>query len=106
MLVSIYLACVAAIFYGQINKVKTAKCTKVKAVVLNAAYAIAPVVLYGAVFIMLIDVGEITDTAIIGELYARTLSFVIAEGVAIVLLTTLIFSLVVLAMKRRNTNAM
>ena len=105
MLLLIYLTYVAAVFYWLMNKVKVGKCTKRKAIVLHSAHTIFPVVLYGAVFMLLIGVEEYTDMAIIGEGYARILPFVVLGGVAVVALTTLIFSLVVLAMKRGNTNA-
>ena len=101
----IYLAYVIAIFYWQINNVKAGKCRKRKAIVLHAIYTTVPVVLYVAVFMLLIGVEELMDIAIIGEGYARTLLFVIAGGVAIAFLATLIFSLVVFAMKRGNNNA-
>jgi hypothetical protein len=105
MMVLIYLAYVAAIFYWQLNNVKTGKCSKGKAIVLHAAYIAAPMVIYGAVFISLIGIEELTDRAIIGEAYARSLPFVIAGGVAVTALATLIFALVVLAMKQGNINS-
>lgn len=105
MLVMIYLAFLVVLFYWQINNVKTGKCGKGRVIVLHAAYTIVPVVLYGAMFVVLVGVEEFTGTAIIGEGYARSLFFVIAGGVAVVLLSTLIFSIVVLSMKPRDINA-
>ena len=98
----IYLTFVAVVFYWQAKKVKAGKSTKGKAIGIYAAYTIAPVILYGAVFFALVGVEELTNTAIIGEGYARSLLFVIAGGVAVVLLATLVFSLVVLSIKRRD----
>ena len=103
MLLLIYLTCVAVVFYLLINKVKLGRCTRIKAIALHAAFTILPLVLYGAVFILLIGIEEITDMAIIGEGYARTLPLVIVGGVAIALLATLIFTLVVLARKSWET---
>jgi hypothetical protein len=105
MLVLIYLAFVAVAFYWQAKKVKAGKSTIGKAIGTYAAYAIAPVILYGAAFFALVGLEELTHTAIIGEGYARSLLFVIAGGVAVVLLATLVFSLVVLAMKRKDIDA-
>ncbi len=92
--------CVAAVFYWQINKVMTGSCTKGKATVLYAAFTLVPVVLYGALFLLLIGVEEFTDLAIIGEGYARTLPLIIVGGLAVTLLTSLLFSIVVFVLKR------
>ena len=100
----IYLAYAVGIFYWQINRVKAGNCTKGKAIVLHAAYIALPVVLYGAVFGVLTGLEELTDSAIIGESYARTLPFAMVGGVAIAFVATLLFSLVVLAIKRRNAD--
>lgn len=105
MLMLIYLIFVAIVFYWQIKKVIADKDTKVKAIGIYGAYTISPVILYGAVFFALVGVEELTNTAIIGEEYARSLLFAIAGGVAVVLLTTLVFSLVVLAIRRRDIDA-
>lgn len=105
MLVLIYLTFVAVTFYWQAKKVMAGKSAKGKAIGTYAAYTIAPVILYGAAFFALVGVEEFTNTAIIGEGYARSLLFVMAGGVAVVLLATLVFSLVVLAMKRRDVDA-
>jgi len=105
MLVLIYLTFVAFVFYWQIKKVKVGGSAKGKAIRLYAAYTIAPIMLYGAVFIALVGTEEITDASIIGEGYARSLAFVLAGGVAVVLLTTLAFSIVIVTMKRKDINA-
>ncbi len=102
MMALIYIAYVTAIFFWQINNVKTGKCSKGKAVALHAAYIVAPIVIYGAVFITLAGVEELTGTAIIGEGFARTFPFVIAAGVAVTVMATLVFALVVLAIKQGN----
>lgn len=71
MLVLIYLMCVAAVFYWQITNVKTGKYTKGKAILMHATFTIAPLALYGIVFILLVGLEEFTDIGIIGEGYAR-----------------------------------
>lgn len=102
MIILIYLAFVIAIFCWQLKLVKTGKSTKGKAIWLNLACTIAPTILYGVVFLALVGIEELTDTAIIGEGYARTLLFVIIGGVAVTLLSTLIFSLVVIFIKQKE----
>lgn len=101
----IYLLFIAVVFYCQIKKVKAGKYSKRKAIGLYAVYTIAPIILYGVIFIALIGIERLTDTAIIGEGYARTLPFVIAGGFAVVIITTLLFSAVVLAMKTNKLNS-
>lgn len=101
----IYLLYSAVVFYWQIKIVKAGKSTKRKAIGLYTVYTIAPIILYGIVFITLVGVEELTDTAIIGEGYARTLPFVIAGGFAAVTITTLLFLAVVLAMKTNKLNS-
>jgi hypothetical protein len=66
------------IFYRQINLVRIGKTREGKAISLYATYTIAPVVLYGVVFLALVGPEEFTGTSIIGEGYARSLIFVIA----------------------------
>lgn len=104
MMALVYIAYATAIFFWQINKVKTGKCSKGKAIALHAAYIVAPIVIYGAAFICLAGVEELTGTAIIGEGYARTFPFVIAGGLAVTVLATLIFAPLVLAIKQGNIN--
>ena len=101
----IYLTYAIVIFLWQINRVTAGKRTKKKAVVLHAAYTSIPIVLYGVVFILLIGLEELTDKAFIGEGFARTLPFAMVGGIAIAFVSTLIFALVVLAIKPGKTNA-
>ena len=63
----------------------------------------APVILYVGLFFALVGVEEVTNTAIIGEGYARSLFLAAAVGVVLVLSTTLVFSVVILAMKRKKS---
>jgi len=56
-------------------------------------------------FLVLVGIEELTDTAIIGEGYARTLPFIIIGGLSVTLLITLIFSLVLIFIKQPKTNA-
>jgi hypothetical protein len=102
VLMLIYLAFVAATFYRLAGSVTTGKTTKGRAVILHAAYAIAPVLLYGTVFISLVGVEELTGAVIVGEGYARSLPFMIAGGMAVALLSTLVFSFVTLVLGRKD----
>ena len=104
MMALVYIAYATAIFFWQISNVKAGKHSKGKAIVLHAVYIAAPIVIYGAVFICLAGVEELTDTVIIGEGYARTFPFVIAGGMAVTVLATLIFAPVVMVIKQGNIN--
>jgi len=95
----IYLLFIAIIFYWQIKVVKANKSTIRKTIGLYAVYTIAPVILYGIIFIALAGVEELADLAIISEGYARSLLFVMGGGLAVVVVTTLLFSALALAMK-------
>jgi len=57
----IYLLYIAIVFYWQIKILKTGKNTKIKAIGLYAAYTIMPIILYGAVFITLVGIEELTN---------------------------------------------
>lgn len=95
----IYLLYIAAVFYSQIKAVKSGKKTKKNAIGWYAVYAIAPVIAYGIIFLVLVGVEEFAEVAIIGEGIARTLIFVIAGGLVVVIVTTLLFSIVLFSMK-------
>ena len=105
MYILIYLIFVAAIFYWQVKLVMTGKNSKRKAITLNLAYTITPIILYGVVFLALVGIEELADTAIIGEGYARTLPFIIIGGLIVTLLITSIFTLVLIFIKQPNINA-
>lgn len=102
MLPLTYIAFIAICFYWQVRVVKAGKSTKVKAIGLFALYSLAPTLLYGTVFMILVGIEELADAAIIGEGYARSLVFVIVGGWVVVLLATAVFSLVLLFLKRND----
>ena len=101
----IYLLYIAVVFYWQTKAVKSSKNTKRKAIGLYAVYAIAPVIVYGVVFITLVGIEELAETAIISEGISRTLFFVIVGGMGVVIVTTLLFSFVVLSIKINGISA-
>jgi hypothetical protein len=100
----IYLFFIAAVFYWQIKSVKVGKNTKRKAIILNAVCSIAPVILYGIVFIFLIGIEELMGSAIIGEAYARLLIFVIAGGLVVTLVSSVVFIITTMVMKIDDLN--
>ncbi len=100
----LYLLYIAAVFYWQTKAVKSGKKTKKKAIGWYAVYAIAPVIAYGIVFMVLVGVEEFADVTIIGEGIARTLVCVIVGGLVVVIVTTLLFSLVLFSMKIKGIN--
>ena len=97
----IYLLYIIVVFYWQIKTLKTGKNTKIKAIGLYVTYMIVPIILYGVVFITLVGIEELTNTAIINEEYARSLLFLIVGGIAVTIVTTLVFSIVVFMMKNK-----
>lgn len=105
MLILIYFIFIAAIFYWQVKLVMAGKNSKGKAIILHLTYTITPVLLYGVVFLVLVGIEELTDTAIIGEGYARTLLFVIFGGLSVTLISTLMFSLVLIFIKQSDSDA-
>jgi len=105
MFIFIYLIFIVVIFYWQVKLVKAGKNSKRKAILLHLTYTITPIILYGVMFLVLVGIEELTDTAIIGEGYARTLPFIIIGGLSVTLLITLIFSLVLIFIKQPKTNA-
>jgi hypothetical protein len=105
MAVLLYLGFVLWVSCWLYRRVKSGRCGTVRAIGLHSACTSMPVLLYGAVFLMLVGVEELAGTAIIGEGYARTLPLVLAGGAAIVLLATLVFALLMLVLIRRGNDA-
>ncbi len=102
VLMLIYLAFVAATLYRLTGRVVAGKIASGRAVILHAAYTMAPVLLYGTVFLCLAGAEELTGAVIIGEGYARSLPFMVAGGMAVALLSTLVFSLVAVVLRRKD----
>ena len=93
---------IIVVFSLQIRRVQDGKISKKKAIVLYVGYTFTPLILYSLVFMSLVGIEELTHSAIIGEGYARTLPFVIVVGAAIVIITTLVLSIVMLFVNRKN----
>lgn len=96
----LYLPLVALIFYWRLKVFKESNISKGKAIVLYSAYALAPLTLYASIFAILVGIESLTDIALIGEGYARTLPIILAGGIAVLLITTIVFSIVVQAVKK------
>jgi len=90
---------VLSVFFWQFKRLKRGKVTKPGAIGLFAGYSILPVVLYGVVFFILVGLEEVIGQAIIGELYARSLLFVLIGGAILVLISTAIFAAVAIVTK-------
>jgi cytochrome bd-type quinol oxidase subunit 2 len=90
---------VAIVFIWQFKRLKRGKVTKPKAIGLFAGYSFLPVVLYGVVFFVLAGLEEVLDKAIIGELYARFLLFVLIGGSILVLISTVLFAAIAMVTK-------
>lgn len=100
MLILIFLLFVAGVFFWQFNRMSTGSTSKPRAISLFAGYSTSPVLLYLAVFLVFIGIEEISTHAIIGEGYARSLPFVIAGGLAVVVVATIIFSLLAFTIRK------
>ena len=100
----IYLIFMTFLFYWQANAVKASKTSKARAIGLYAIYAAAPIILYGAVFMALVGIEELSGKALVGEGYARSLLLVIGGGLVVTAATTLLFSLLMLMMKPRDVD--
>ena len=83
---------VVGVFFWQFKRLTRGKVTKPKAIGLFAVYSFLPVVLYGVVFFILAGLEEVFDKAIIGELYARSLIFVLMGGSIFVIISTVFFT--------------
>jgi hypothetical protein len=105
MAVLTYLAFLACVSWWQFRRVKTGRCGKGRAIGLYAIFAGAPALLYGAAFLVLAGMEELSGMSVIGELYARTMPFVLAGGAAVVALTSLVFALVLLPIRRHGRDA-
>lgn len=105
MAVLLFVLFIIFVFYWQIRIVKVGKRSKKKAIGLYAGYTFTPVILYGSVFMGLVGIEELTHTAIISDGYARSLPLVIVGGTAVVIITTLVFSIVSLFLKTEDESA-
>jgi len=93
------LIIVVSVFFWQFKRLKRGVVTKPKAIGLFAGYSFLPIVLYGVVFFILAGLEEVLDKAIIGELYARSLLFVLIGGSILVLISTAFFAAVAMVIK-------
>lgn len=91
----------AAAFVWQIGRVRRGLCSRTRGVVMYAAYSAAPVVLFVAVFLLLVGVEELADTTLVGEGYARSLIIVAAGGTALVVLGSFVFAVFAFWLRRQ-----
>ena len=104
MLPLIYLLFVSWAFWYQIRSLARGKHSKRKSIFLHAVYTSAPVLLYVGVFAALVGIEELTELAIIGEGFARSLALVVVGGVGVTIMSTLVFTLTVLVMRSGNSD--
>ncbi len=95
----IYLVFILAIFYWQLKRVRTGRCGKVKAVLVYYGYGLMPALLYVLVFMGVVGIEQMFETAIISDLYARALPFVLLGSIVAAVVTGLLFALVVALIK-------
>lgn len=91
-----------AIFVWQLRRVRQGIESKAKGTILFFAYSILPVLLYIALFFVLVGIEALTGLAVINEGYARTVFVVVGIGTMLVLLMASIFGLLALLSKPRG----
>ena len=95
-----YILFIIFIFIWHISKVTNGKLSKRKAIMMYSGFTIAPIILYGAIFFILVGIEEFFNKAIISEGYARTFLIIIIGGSIIVAVTSLILSIVLQFLKK------
>jgi hypothetical protein len=82
------------VFAWQYRKVWRGHRSRLKATLFYAIFSAVPVLLYVGVFLVLVGVEELTDTALIGEAYARSLVIVAVGGLGVMAIGSLLFAIV------------
>jgi len=92
-----------ASFAWQFHRVRRGLSSRLKAIVLYAAYSAVPVLLNLGIFLALVGVEELLNTSLVGEGYARSLLIVGVAGAALVIVGTIAFSIAVAFIKGEAT---
>jgi len=100
MWVFAYIFFIVLIFIWQLKKAKNGKLLKRKATVLYFTYTIAPIIIYGVLFFLLVGIEELLNIVIISEGFARSFLIIIIGGLIIAVVTSLIFSIVLQFLKK------
>ncbi len=100
----LFILFIIVVFIWQIKRFMDGNTSKKQAIGLYAGYTITPVLLYGAVFFAMVGIEELTDMAIIGEEYARSLLLVVVGGSVVVIITTLAFAILLFILKTKDQN--
>ena len=88
-----------ASFVWQFHRVRRGLISRLKAIVLYAAYSTVPVLMYFGIFFALVGIEELLNTSLVGEGYARSLMIVSVGGTALIVAGTIAFSIAVAFIK-------
>jgi hypothetical protein len=92
-----------AAFVWQLNRVRRGLSSRFKGIVLYAVYSFFPALMYVGIFFGLVGLEELLNTSLIGEGYARSVMIVGGGGIALVILGTIVFSVVMVFIKNKAT---
>jgi len=88
-------------FVRQLSRVRRGLSSRLKGTVLYAVYSAVPVLMYVGIFFAMVGLEELAKTSLIGEGYARSVMIVGGGGMALVILGTSLFSIVMLFIKNK-----
>ena len=82
-------------FVWQFRRIRRGLTSRLKGITIYAGWSAVPVLLYVGFFFTLLGAEELFDASLIGEGYARSLVILGGGGLALVVLGTVVFSIVV-----------
>ena len=94
----ILLAPIAS-FVWQFHRVRRGICSRLKAIVVYAAYSAVPLLMYLGIFLALAGLEELLNTSLVGEGYARSLIIVCFGAAALIIVGTVALSIAVALIK-------
>ena len=97
----ILLAPIAS-FVWQFRRVHRGVSSRFKGIVSYTAYSTVPVLMYIGIFLTLVGFEELLNISLVDEGYARSLMIVGVGGIALVIVGTIIFSIVVAFIKGKT----
>jgi len=102
--VSVILMLVAPIvsFVWQFRRIRRGLTSRLKGIIVFAGWSAVPVLAYVGLFFALVGAEELFDASLIGEGYARSLVMLGGGGLALVVLGTALFSIVVLFVQSKS----
>lgn len=90
-----------ASFAWQFRRIRRGLTSRLKGITIYAGWSVAPVLAYLGLFFALLGAEELLDVSLVGEGYARSLVIVGGGGLALVVLGTVVFSILVLFVQNK-----